>query len=823
MLRNYILIAFRHFLREKRATLINLFGLSVGLASAVFIILYVQDELRFNAMHPSADRTWRIGMGYTTTDGSTEKGNEAQGSWMRKLKEELPEVQQTLRVLHANFPTNVENKETQKSVLMGDLRWVEPQVSEVFALRLIQGDTSKLFKDPNTIAISQTAAKTLFGTQDPMGKTLTLKDNSYTNGEEDDLTVTGVYEDFSSNSTFRFHYLVNIQSLRPYQNDFTTFMDRASFEEYVVLRPNASFEKFATYLQKESDQIQKENAKYVSRVFPILVRLTDLHFNDEATWDYTGTLGSRKSLTLLSVVALLILIIACINYMNLATAKATLRAKEVGIRKAVGSSRGSLVVQFFTESVILSVMSVILAICMMIAFTSYFNQVSGKYFLIADIFKPNVLVIFFSVMLFAALAGGGYPALLLSGFKPARVLKGSAVMGTGSEFVRKFLVTVQYVMALALLLVMMVTNQQTSLMYDTKLNTFGDQVMMVRFGSTKLPYGKFYTFREALLKDPQITQVSLANSFPLLPHWGRGTPPLTIPGISDNRYNWTLMPADFEFTKFFDLEMVAGRTFDPANPADSLSLIINEAAVRALGKTNEEVIGEMASIELDRDREGKLIVANQRIIGVVKDFAYETMKMKINPMVLFPNPNLRGYKEATMVFVKLPKGNIPKKIEEINATWNDLFPGTGMQYYFVNEIFGRMYKSEMTLSKLFSGFSILTLLITIFGLYGLSSFAAERRTKEIGIRKIHGASVQQIAFLLLISFLRIFLIAAVIVIPLSYYLLDGWLQSFQYRVSLGFGLYGLGIGLILFVTLVTVSFETLKAAVMNPIKALRSE
>ncbi|MEX1241117.1 MAG: ABC transporter permease [Cyclobacteriaceae bacterium] len=823
MLRNYLLIAFRHFLRERRATLINLTGLSIGLASAVFIILYVQDELGFDSMHPYEDRTWRLGFGYTNTDGSSQKVNEAPGSWARKLKEQVPEVQQTLRVLHANFPTTIENKEAEKSVLVNDVRWTESQVAEVFALELIEGDTAYLFTDPNTIAISQTAAKILFGDQSPLGKTITVKDNAYTNGEEQPLTVTGVFQDFPANSTFRFHYLINIQSLRPYRTEFTNFMDGASFEQYVVLNNNASFEKLVGFLQKECDQLQKDNAQYVTSVFPIPVKLRDLHFNDEATWDYTGTLGSKRSLTLLSVVALLILIIACINYMNLATAKATVRAKEVGIRKAIGSSRASLMIQFFAESVILSVMSVILAVCLTTTFLPYFNQLSGKHFIMADLFRPNVLVIFFSVMIFASLAGGSYPALLLSGFKPARVLKGSAVMGTGSELVRRFLVMIQYAMALALLVVMIATNRQTKLMYDTKLNSQGDQIMMVRFGSTNLPYDKFHVFKQALLQDPEIVQVSLGDAFPRLSHWGKSTPSLTISGFGEQKYNWNQMLVDFDFLSLFDLEIIAGRAFDPANPADSSALIINEAAVKALGKTNDEVIGEMASIQLGRDREGKPFFATQKVIGVVRDFSYETMKMTINPLTLFPNPNLRGYKTGTMVFVKLPKGNVAEKIEEIDATWNDLFPGTGMQYYFVNEIFGRMYKSEMTLSSLFSGFSVLTLLITVFGLYGLSSFAAERRTKEIGIRKIHGASVRQIAWLLLGSFLRIFAIAAAIVIPLSHYLLDGWLQSFQYRVSLGPGLYGLGMGMIFLVTLLTVSFETLKAAVMNPVRSLRRE
>lgn len=823
MLKSYLLIAFRHFLREKRATLINLVGLSVGLASAVLIVLYVRSELSFDSMHPHADRTWRVGFGFVTNDGSTQNVPEASGGWSRRLKEDLPEVEQILRALHANFPTTIENKAAQKSVLVNDVRWVDPQVAEVVDLRMIAGNTAGLFDDPNTIVIGRTAAKTLFGNDDPVGKILAVKDNQYMNGKEANLTVVGVYEDFPLNSTFRFQYLINLQSLRSFASDFDQAVENAGFESYVVLREGASEENMLSYLKTLSEAFRDKNSPYMSKVYPIPVKLTDVHFNTEATWDYTGTPGSKSSLTMLSVVALLILIIACINYMNLATAKATLRAKEVGIRKTVGSTRKSLVLQFFMESIVLSFLSVVLAILISTLVLPFFNEVSGKQFFASDLFTPNVLIIFIGVMLFAALAGGSYPAFLLSGYKPVRVLKGASVRGTGSEFMRRFLVTVQYTMALALLLIMIVTSRQTSLLYNTKLNAQGDQIMLVRFGSTNLPYDKFFAFKQELLRDPDINEISLGDAFPRLAHWGKSAPPISIQEFGEEKFGWNQMLVDFEFPEFFELEFVAGRNFDPSNPADSSALIINEAAVKALGKTNDEVIGTMATIELGIDSDGSPLILNQRIIGVVKDFAYETMKMTINPLTLLPKPNLNGYKTGTMVYVKLPDGKVPEKIEAIDAAWNRLFPGTGMQYYFVDEIFGRMYKSELTISSLFTGFSVLALLITVFGLYGLSSFTAERRTKEIGIRKVHGASIGQIAWLLLVSFLRIFAIAAIIVIPISYFLLNGWLQSFQYRVSLGPGLYALGMGVILLVTVLTVSFETVKAAVTNPVNSLKRE
>lgn len=822
MFKSYLLIAFRHFLREKRATLINLIGLSVGLASAVFIILYVYDELSFNSMHPSATNTYRLGFGYTLTNGTTQKNYAAPGNWARRLKEELPEVQQTLRVLHAPFPTTIENKDAEKTVLVNDCRWTESHITEVFALSFIQGNDVQVFAQPNSIAISASAAKTLFGDEDPMGKLLTIKDRDYTNGEEAQLVVTGVYRDPPANSTFRFQYLINIQSIRPYIKDFDGFMEGARFEEYVVLKNNAAFEKMADHLKMICAELKKENAEYVTDVFAFPVQLTELHFNNETTWDFTGTVGSKKSLTMLSMVALLILVIACINYMNLATAKATLRAKEVGIRKAVGSSRKSLIFQFFTESMILSVAAIVLALVLANVFLPYFNELSGKNFQASDLVRPNVFVVFLGVMFFAALAGGSYPAFLLSGFKPIHALKGVSVRRTGSEFIRKLLVTVQYGMALALLLVAIVTIRQTNLMYNNTLNAYGDQIMILRFGSTKAPYQKFFGFQHALKQDPEITTVSIGDICPSLSHWGRTTSSVNISELGTEEYNWYQLLVDFDFTNVFDLTIVAGREFDPANPADSSHLIINEAAVRALGKTNEEVIGTTASIALNSGRETPEIVEH-RIIGVVKDFPYESQRIKIQPLMLFPNPNLAGYQEGTMVYVKLPQGKVQEKVAEVQKIWDIHFPGTGLQYYFVDEIFGRMYKSELTTASLFSGFSILALLITVFGLYGLASFSAERHTKEIGIRKIHGASVPQIAWLLFSAFLWIFLIAATIVIPISHFFLKNWLNSFEYRTSLGIDLYGLGLMLILGVTVLTVGLETLKAAFSKPIKSLRQD
>jgi putative ABC transport system permease protein len=474
------------------------------------------------------------------------------------------------------------------------------------------------------------------------------------------------------------------------------------------------------------------------------------------------------------------------------------------------------------ESAGIALAALVIAVVIGQLFLSRFNALSGKHFTAADFLRSDIFVITMIITLFTVIAGGSYPAFVLSRFKPVEVLKSKASGVQGGQWFRRTLVTVQYAVAISLTIVAIVIIRQVDLMHKSKLNEKGEQVMMVRFGSVA-QYRDFFALKHDLLQDPAIESVSLGDAFPRLDHWGIAQLEAAIPEISNQPNAFNQLLVDFDFLNLFDMKLVAGRGFDPSSTADSLSVVLNESAVKSMNLTNDQVIGTTLSINMYEEDDPNGGRVDRTIIGVVKDFPYKNMRRVIEPLILNPNPNQKYFTSGTMMYVKLPQADIQKKIQFVEATWKKNMPDVGLQYYFVNDLFGRLYKSELTIAALTFNFSVLSIIITVFGLFGLASFDAERKTKEIGVRKVHGASVWQITRLLLASFVKIFLIAAVIVIPIDYYILNDWLTSFQYRTSLDLIVFGGSLGLLLLVTILTVSYETIKAAVANPIDSLRYE
>jgi putative ABC transport system permease protein len=822
MYKNYFKIYWRTINRNKIHSFINTSGLAVGLAAVMLTFLYIHDELNFNSMHPHPDRTFRLANSYVGNNGQPGIDNTAFGNWGRRMKEELPEVEHLTQALHLTFPANVRHKASDKSVLTDDRKWVDRNFPEIFTLDIVKGNREKFFELPHSMAISESAAKDMFGDEDPIGQVLTVNERAATGDQDAEMVVTAVYRDFPMNSTFRNKYLFNVEALRTFKADYEQIRERAGFETYVMLKENASREKVDEFLNDLAKIKQKEFSQWLSSVSPVMVSLIDLHFDQQATWDYTGTTGNKKYLLILSVIALLILFIACINYMNLTTAKTATRAREVGIRKSFGSSRKRIAAQFMIESAVMAAVAFIVSFALAAAFLPLFNLLSLKRFTVNNLMEPNLLLVFVGIAFFTAVAGGIYPAFVMSGFRPIAVLKSRVGESGAGQFFRKTLVTVQYVVSISLTIITIVIVRQVDLMHDSKLNEHGDQLMMLRFGST-MEYNDFFTLRNELLKEPGIENVAVGDAFPRLDHWGIADLTVTLPGVTDKPMQWNQLLVDYNFSSMFNIPVVSGRNFELGNTADTLSILINQAALKSIALPVDKILGTSVTLRLGENRDGSAINVERKIIGIVADFPYQNMKRDIEPLILNPNPNLRGFAGGTMVYVKLSKGQVPEKIEVVQSTWKKLFPETGLQYYFVNDLFGRLYKSELTMSKLALNFSGLAILITMFGLFGLASYAAERRTKEIGVRKVHGASVWQITTMMMAGFLRIFGVAAVIVVPTNYFVLREWLSMFRYQTSLDVFVFIIGLGLILMITLLTVSYETIKAAVANPVKTLRYE
>jgi putative ABC transport system permease protein len=825
MIKNYLLIAFRNFKRQKLFSLLNIFGLALGLASAILIFLYVSDELRYDVMHPNYKNTYRIGSTFTNGEGQTFDNTDVPGFFVKYLKDNRSEVLQASRICYIGYPTSLNYKAGDKIILTEEIRWVEPNFPEVLSFDLVEGNRQKMFENANSMVLSQTGAKRLFGNEDPIGKTVSVKHRWATNDQEIDVMVTGVYKDYPSNSHFKPKYIINVNAFKTlYGNDFNFYMEGTSFDQrrnlgffqsYITLKSGTDLKPINTALNKLADQLIHSDSASVAngwKMSTFLTKMSDLHFDKKNLWEDTNVRGDKTYLTIFSIIAVLIMFIACINYMNLATARSVKRGKEVGLRKTFGSNRSGIAKQFFLESFLMILASLLLAVLLDILLLHPFNQLAHKTFTISSLVNPVMIAIVVGIILFMGFISGLYPAFYLSAFQPVEVLKGQIAKGKGAEFFRKSLVTVQYTVALVLIICTFIVIKQMEQLKTTKLNEQGDQILSIRFGGIARQ-DRFAEFKRSVLEDPQIQYVTMANHLPRLNYFGWIGTDVKFPEFSDKKLQWNQLNVEFDFAKTFKLQFVAGRDFQVGNLNDSNSMVINEAGIKALKQPISKVIGATVN-EVRFDT-----TISYKIIGVVKDFPYRSMHQPIEPLLL--NPHLHFIDK--IAYVKLPVGHYGEKIASIEKKWKAVFPGTGFDHWFVNDEFNRMYVAENRVSSLAKVFAVLAILITILGVFGLASYTAEQRTKEIGIRKVLGASEGQVVSLFLNVFLKIIAIACVAAIPVAWFAAYKWLQNFVYRTSIDPLVFGISLVLLLAITLLTVSFEIFKSVRTSPVKSLRTE
>ncbi len=821
MIRNYLIIALRNFQRQKMFALLNMFGLALGLASAILIFLYVSDELQYDVMHPHYSDTYRIGCTFTNPNGQVFDNTTAPGFWIKHLQATRSEVVDATRVDYIGYPTSLHHKPTDKIILTEEIKWAEPGFDGIIDFRLIQGNQEKMFDDYNTMVLSESGARRLFGNGEALGQVITIKHPFATDGREIDVMVTGVYRDFPSNSHFKPKYLVNVNAFRSVVQNFnnymegTRFADRIEFfESYVVLKPGADIKAIQAELNTQADRLIQSDSGASAAGFKMtafLTKMSDLHFDEKNLWENDSTRGDRKYLIIFSSVAILILLIACINYMNLATARSSRRAKEVGLRKSLGSKRSELAKQFFYESVLMTACSLFIALLLVVVLLQPFNQLAHKTFTLASLLNPYMIGIVVLIVLFMAFISGSYPAFYLSAFRPVDVLKGQIIKGRGAELFRKSLVTIQYAVSLILIISTFIVIRQMEHMQNTKLNQQGGQLLSIRYGGIA-PQEKFAAFKQAVLEDKDIEHVTMANHLPRLNYFGYIGANVKFPEIEDKNLQWNKLNVDFDFVKTYSLEFVAGRDFDASSVSDSSSLILNEAAVRALNQPLEKIMGASVIDVNDNNRASK-------VIGVVKDFPFRSMHQTIEPLILNP----RVHFIDRIAYVKLPAGKFQEKIAFIEKQWKEIFPDVGFDYWFLSDEFTRMYETEARVSDMAKSFAILAILITVLGVFGLASYTAEQKTKEVGIRKVLGAAVGQVVGMFVWIFMKIFLVACVIAIPIAYFMADTWLAGFAYRSPISPAIFGASLVGLLMITLSTVSYETWKAAKTNPVNSLRSE
>lgn len=821
MFRNYLLITFRNFKRQKLFSLLNIFGLALGLASAILIFLYVSDELRYDTMQPNYKDTYRVGCTFINPNGQRFDNTVSPGFFMRYLKDNRSEVLYTTRVDNIGYPTSLNYKPADKIVLTEDIRWAEPDFYKVLYFDLLKGNKEKIFEGFNSIVLSETGARKIFGKEDPMGKVISLKHIWATRGREIDVKVTGIYRDYPSNSHFKPDYIININSLHSiYGDHYANFLEGTRFDEfteffenYIVLKPGADIKPINAVLNTLASQIlQTDSASRAngSKFVGFTTKLADIHFDSKNIWE-NNTHGDKVYLTIFSIIAVMIMIIACINYTNLATARSVKRAKEVGLRKSFGSSRYEIATQFFLESFLMTLCALIMSVILVMIFLHPFNQVAHKTFSMGSLLDPFMITIVAGIILFMTFVSGIYPALYLSAFQPVKVLKGQFVKGKRAEFFRKSLVTIQYTVALGLIIYTFIVIQQIEQLKTTKLNEQGSQLLAIRFGGIA-QQDRFEIFKRSVLEDPQIESVTMANHLPRLDYFGWIGRRVKFPEFGDKELQWNQLNVEFDFPKTFHLELISGRDFQLGNINDSNSVILNEAAIKILNQPMNKVLGTTVKDVRDKDK-------LYRVIGVVRDFPFRSMHQPIEPLIL--NPHLHEIDKIT--YIKLPVGKFQEKIASIEKKWKTAFPGAGFDHWFLSDEFNRMYLAESTVSSLAKVFAVLAILITVLGVFSLASYTAEQRTKEIGIRKVLGAGDKQVITLFASVFIKIFAVASLIAVPLAWFVAYKWLQGFAYRITINPLIIILSLLGLLAVTLLTVSYEIWKSAKSNPVTALRTE
>jgi len=802
MIKNYFKIAIRNIIKHKSFSFINIIGLAIGIACSILILLFVTNELSYDKFHEKADRIYRIAV--RASIGDT-KINQTYSSSItfQKLLEDFPEIENGVKFLKlGRVPVILDKKTFYESRFYA----VDSTFYDVFTIPLIQGNPKTALSNPNTMVVSKNTAIKYFGDTDTVGKVLRA---DFGPEGSIDFKITGVSENVPDNSHFHYDILVSSASFPTYIND--PGWTSNNFISYVILKKGTSKEGVEEKL-KEFTRKYMGGERFDKWVVQgnfweyYLQPVTKIHLNSDLNGEFEAN-GNETYVYIFSVISIIILLIACINFMNLSIAKSSLRAKEVGLRKVVGSSRNKLMRQFLSESVLLSYISLALGIVIVEILLPLYRNLIGRQL---EIHYFDNFVVIPSLLAFGLIVGiisGSYPAFFLSSFKPITVFKGNLGSSKGSSWLKNVLVVFQFTISIFLIIGTLVVYQQLKFFQNQKLGFEKDQVLVVSnpgsLGNNIIP------FKEALRKFSSVMDVSGSNTLP-----GKGFSNIGFGAEAvDQSFTLNLCVCDYDFLKTLKLKLAQGRFFSRDFVSDSNAAVLNEKAVELLGWDNP--IGKR--INNWAQNRGNFVV-----IGVIKDYHYESLHHKIRPMALFLSGGYYTNVERC-ISVRLNSENISGTIKYIENTWNNFAQNMPFEYSFLDEDFDNLYINEKQTRKLFTIFSCLAIFIACLGLFGLVSFIADRKTKEIGIRKVLGASVSGIVTILNKSFIKLVLIANFIAWPAAWYAMNRWLQNFAYRIKLSWWMFVLAALISLMIALITVSSQTVKAALKNPVNSLRYE
>ncbi len=810
MLKNYLKIAWRNLRKNKMFSIINIAGLAIGLSCFLLIALFVLDELSFDKFYKNADRIYRINASirFGGADLNFPLSSDMMG---QVLKKDYPEVEEYARIYNSNGSKLV--KKGNEYINEANVCHADSTLFRIFDLPAVSGDTKNALNEPNTVVITEKAANKYFGTTDAVGKTLETNDKNKTL-----YKVTAVIKDIPGNSHFNFDFYFSMKNVGYNWGQFLSH----NFHTYLLLQKGTDYKefekKFVQYIDKyclpEAKQFMQINTmddfrKSGNKLEYSITPLTRIHLYSSLQNEFLPG-GNIQYVYIFSAVALFILLIACVNFMNLTTAHSASRAKEVGIRKVLGTEKKELVAQFLIESTAMTVVSMIIAVTIAYFVLPLFNNVAAKTMSIQNLFSPVILPLLISLPFVVGLLAGSYPAFFLSSFRPIEVLKGKLNLGSKSGGLRSVLVVFQFATSIVLIIGTIVIYRQ--LHYIQTKNIGFDKKQVLIINDAYVLKNNITAFKNEILQAPGVTGATISGFLPVSSS-NRNDNTFSTSQVMDtkNGFDMQTWAVDYDYIKTFGMEIIKGRNFSK-DYSDSLSVIINETTAKNLGYNDP--IGQKIYGLYNSHSAQKI---GYTIIGIVKNFNYESLRENVGPLSLFLMRN------TGLVSFKLNAANIPDVLKQAESKWKAMAPGMPFSYRFLDESFNQMYRTEQRIGRIILIFSTLAILIACLGLFGLSTFIAEQRTKEIGIRKVLGASVSGIVQLLSKDFIKLVALSFIFAAPLAWYFMNKWLQDFAYRIHISWWIFLLAGVLAVTIALVTVSFQAIKAALMNPVRSLRTE
>ncbi|HMJ48854.1 MAG TPA: ABC transporter permease [Ferruginibacter sp.] len=822
MFKNFLRIGLRTISRNKVSSIINISGLAIGITCVLFILFYVQDELKYDRFFRNSDRIYEVNIG-GVMGGQEYLSGTTPPPVGAALMNTFPQIESFTRIYRNQDEVvrNESDKNNEKYFTEKKIGAVDSNFLQVFDYELLEGDRASCLLDPSSVVLTEKTSIKYFGTTKVIGKMLSF------GSERISVTVTAVLKNFPDQSSMQFEMLRPVNAY-PGVKRFSWSWVWMQMVTFVKLRENVPNDalaiqtlesKFPAMVKIEAasafrrigqplDEFEKKGGKYIIHLQP----LTSIHLHSAGISSVFDTLGDIKFIYIFSLIAVFIIILACVNFMNLSTAQSAKRAKEVGIRKVLGSVKGQLVRQFFTEAFIYTLISTGIALLLLLLLMKSFNTLAGKQLSFQLLFSGYNLLYLLLIVVVTGLLAGSYPSFYLTSFKPAAVLKGKLLnTSLGNVFLRNGLVIFQFTISTALIVCTIIMFQQ--LQYTRQKNLGLDKENVVVVANSNRLGAAEETFRQQMRNIPGVLGASIATSIPTQNVFTDGYVPASDNEKTIKDISLSSFIVDYDFIPTLQMQVLKGRNFSK-DYSDSLSVILNEEAARQIGW--KDPVGQDLQYPGGNNQLFK-------VIGVVKDFNFQSLHSPIAPFALFHTSSQSYDIGSSYILSKIEAGKTTTVLDQMKSQWKKFSPENPFDYSFLDEEFNALYQSDKKMGAVFSIFTLLSIFVACLGLFGLATHTAERRTREIGIRKVLGAGVHEVVGLLSKDFLKLVIIAAVIAIPLAWWAMDIWLQDFAYRIEISWKVFFIAAMGVLLIALATVSFKAIKAALVNPVKSLRTE